>query len=321
MRKQNYEIFFLIIIILLFLGCERTVVETKVAEDGITIRSFSHTTSEVDQQFTIVSAYEGIEEYITQVRNDENSNLRAVFKETVIIPVWDACFRDGEYLELMMPYFNTVEGYDNLDHLEIQIGKMKSADLEEQIEEALLKSAQLLPGPDTTVCVLPRLSTVEFAGVNVGSGKITLLYDDRYISSNEELGGIVAHEYHHSVWTSRHYTGQPFYLLKYLIFEGRAEAFKHMLYPNAWLPSYSTNNEEEYWNKLNDFLTIDAYNPQFTNSVMFGGEGFPSYFGYALGFQIVQDFLENNPILTVEEWTALNPEELLERSGFEDRFD
>ncbi len=320
MKVKFYYLLFLMAVIFIIVGCEQKETSVIDSETEGGIRTFTYVTDEVSQQFTIVPAYGGFDEYIRKVREDQDANKRAVFNDTVIIPVWDACFRGGEYLELMMPYFNGVEGFENVDQLEKQIHKMKSANLEKYIEEALLKSAELLPGPDTTVCILPALSTVHASGINVGAGKITIFYDDRHTGSGAELGGLVAHEYHHSVWTDRHYEGQPFYLLNYLVFEGRAEAFKHMLYPNSWRPLYSSDDEENYWSQIQDSLSRDAYNPQFNQTVMFGGNGFPANFGYALGFEIVQDFLKNNPDVTVGEWTALSPEELFEKSRFVERF-
>ena len=53
----------------------------------------------------------------------------------------------------------------------------------------------------------------------------------------------------------------------------------------------------------------------FQMEVMFGSRNYPFSGGYTLGYDIVQMALEN-PTMSVENWTNLNSEKLLEMSGY-----
>ncbi|MCG1023231.1 DUF2268 domain-containing putative Zn-dependent protease [Sutcliffiella horikoshii] len=46
--------------------------------------------------------------------------------------------------------------------------------------------------------------------------------------------------------------------------------------------------------------------------------GIPKWSNYRIGYRIMGDFLENNPGVTLEEWTKMRAEEILELSGFEE---
>ena len=56
------------------------------------------------------------------------------------------------------------------------------------------------------------------------------------------------------------------------------------------------------------------------NRVLYGdNKEFPHWFGYTIGYKIVQEFLKNNTEMSIEEWTKLDSSELYKLSGYEKR--
>ncbi|MED4018749.1 DUF2268 domain-containing protein [Sutcliffiella cohnii] len=313
MKIVKYVMIFMFV--LLLSACEETV-DTEIKEEvEVSEGVFTVAHETFQQTFEIIPLYENFHEYIEK-SEIEDANLRFLYLETVFLPSWDKCFKDGEYLDLMNNYIQNPP--TNIHDTKRIVNEMMNTNLEEVVQAALKKSSEILPGPDTTVCILPYNQNAGGVALNVGAGKIVIFYNKQFYNTEDNLAGTVAHEYHHSVWTDEHYSGEPMTLLDYLIFEGRAESFKRILYPEASIFTVSPQQEEANWNKIE--RELDSTNYEYNQQVIFGGGGFPRLYGYAIGFNIMQDFLEKNPDATIEEWTALSPEEILEKSNYVDRF-
>lgn len=198
---------------------------------------------------------------------------------------------------------------------------MSKENLEKEVKSALEKSAKLLNGPDTNVCIFPSISHQDPAkAVNVGKGKIAVLYKEISFESKLDFASTIAHEYHHSVWTEKYYdpTKNETTLIDVILFEGKAEAFKKMVYPEAEVLKIEEGREEYYWEQLKD--SLNSTDPILINKVMIGGGGtYPFLYGYGLGCRILEKLLNNNE-MTVEEWTEMKPEDILKQSNFESNF-
>ena len=78
----------------------------------------------------------------------------------------------------------------------------------------------------------------------------------------------------------------------------------------------SPSREKELWEKIKP--NLDSTNQDYYQKVFFGDdEEFPHWTGYTIGYNIVQDFIKNNPKVSIEEWTNMDAKEVLERSGYE----
>lgn len=187
---------------------------------------------------------------------------------------------------------------------------MSKENLEKEVKSALEKSAKLLNGPDTNVCIFPSISHQDPAkAVNVGKGKIAVLYKEISFESKLDFASTIAHEYHHSVWTEKYYdpTKNETTLIDVIMFEGKAEVLK-----------IEEGREEYYWEQLKD--SLNSTDLILINKVMIGGGGtYPFLYGYGLGCRILEKLLNNNE-MTVEEWTEMKPEDILKQSNFESNF-
>jgi uncharacterized protein YjaZ len=282
------------------------------------------TAADQEQQFTVVSVYERMDMYVESARYDPEADLDDLFRKHVIDAYWKECAEGGEYTLLAEGAFeNPIVDLDGLDE---EIESLRNSRIEEIVVEALKQASALLDGPDTTVCIAaldPENSFVKeymngVTGRTLGSGKILIeanLQDDW----EDWVSYTIAHEYHHSVWTSRHHEkGERNDLLNYFVFEGRADSFAGLVSPEftaPWLNALSPEQETEQWRKVNSQLTITDYGMK--QRYMFGdGRSVPLWSGYTIGYHIVQSYLEWNPETTIDQWTGMDALEILEGSGY-----
>ncbi|MBG9566354.1 hypothetical protein ABE38_13225 [Brevibacillus agri] len=259
-----------------------------------------------------------MKEYISLARVRGIHNLKEIYYDNVLGPVWNDCFDKGEYIYLANEIRQNPP--QNLDRLEKTLNKLSKYAIYEAIRNGLIKSNQYLDGPNTNVCVLPTdLIGPSSPAVTIGSGKIIILYNEYLFKSDEQLSSTVAHEYHHSAWTSMYFKPNKVNtLLDRAIFEGKAMYFQRMLYPEMDnLPLYSNSAE----NIREIFLTnLGSTNPTIQDQVMFGYGDIPYLFGYSEGYKMISSYLKMNPNQSIKAWTSLTPDEIytsLKNSSFD----
>jgi uncharacterized protein YjaZ len=217
-----------------------------------------------------------------------------------------------------------------LNGLADEIMVLRQDSLNIALREGLRKAVDVLPGPDTTVCVLAADPAADYiktdlhgvSGITVGAGKIWLLINP----GNSGLQGdwqdrvryTIVHEYHHSSWTKRYYDkATPDDLLNYLVFEGRAESFAHIVYPDfdvPWGHALTNKQKAEVWLAMRPALTSTDFGTM--RAMMFGGPNIPHWAGYTIGFDIVESYRKRHPEVSVGSWTAMKPETILAGSDF-----
>ena len=154
-------------------------------------------------------------------------------------------------------------------------------------------------------------------GITHDDKHISITIDTNIISWKEILKYTVAHEYHHAYCINSYDEAYRWTLLDYIVFEGNADSFAHLIYPNiiaAWTTALSETEKSALWVKISPDL--QSKDDSLHNEVMFGGKTYPIWGGYTLGFNIVQSALKNNPNLTVKAWTNLTASEMLEMSDY-----
>ncbi|MDF2067614.1 DUF2268 domain-containing putative Zn-dependent protease [Bacillus sp. Cr_A10] len=189
--------------------------------------------------------------------------------------------------------------------------------LNKLIEESLNKSSDILPtDKKTTVCVFPKNERFPSDMMAAGSGKITVFFTnfDNYFKSG------ISHEYHHSVWTEKHYSEDYFMtVLDQLIMEGEAVMFETLVYPDINSTTYVLDEtyNKEYWSRIETYL--ESINS--TEFVIGGSSGLPDYHGYSEGYKMIRSYLKLHPNTTVEEWTSKSPKELFEEGNYMANYD
>jgi uncharacterized protein YjaZ len=261
-------------------------------------RVFTHN----EQEFRIIRAYEGQARYLKEAQSNPD-NLEGPWSEYVVDAYREDCIADSEYKKLAEESLS--EPIRNLARLSSGVETLRGSDVAGVIEGALKDSSRKLPGPDTTICIFisdDRRATMAYEeggaalGVTAGAGKI-LLFVSPEGDWREWTAYSIAHEYHHSVWTERHLAeAQPLELADYLIFEGRADSFAHLIYPDKtapWTQALTPPQEAEQWEVMQE--NLESTDRELWSHYAFGGSGSPRWTLYTIGFHIVQSYLDNPP--------------------------
>ncbi|WP_179088028.1 DUF2268 domain-containing putative Zn-dependent protease [Paenibacillus sp. FSL R7-0273] len=190
--------------------------------------------------------------------------------------------------------------------------------MNEIIQEALLKSSDILPGKEpVNVCVFPTVSN-KHPMITAGSGKIIVLYN--YYFTDDLLRAGIAHEYHHHYWAENHLTPDThFRILDNLIFEGKAVMFEKLIYPHIESTVIYPEYNKEYWFRTEPYLLGTDYDIQ--SKILYGnGDEYPYAYGYSEGYKMVRSYLDLHPQASPAEWTALSAEVIFEDGNYSDHY-
>ncbi|MGE0567030.1 MAG: DUF2268 domain-containing putative Zn-dependent protease [Bacteroidia bacterium] len=174
----------------------------------------------------------------------------------------------------------------------------------------------LVPSTSDIKDIINKMGGV--TGQTAGNKQILITIDFNVNSWNKVLEYVIAHEYNHAYWTNVNLTDTyKWTLLRYLVFEGKADSFAHLLYPNVkapWTSSLSDKEKADLWNKIKPDL--QSVNGPLLGEVMFGSKNYPIWGGYNLGYDIVQKAFKNHPDILKTNWTDLDADKLLELSNY-----
>ncbi len=261
-----------------------------------------------------------VEDYINKFE-DGAMNNEELLLETVFNPILQ------EYsVEFKGLLPKTIEDITELKK-ELSNLKKKRANIEKIIDDSLSKCNEVLPtSKDFSVYILledPKVFkkyNVPVRAVTPISGVMLLVLNPIAADFTTPLSHTVAHEYHHGSIDMKKFKKEN--LVTQLMSEGKAENFAHILFPNVKSKLASKLNErEEYtiWNEIKDSLLNEDEN--YISEILNGTkDGLPLLSGYRLSYKIVYEFLDKNPKVTVKEWTDMAAENILEKSGYLERW-
>ncbi|MBT2598622.1 MULTISPECIES: DUF2268 domain-containing putative Zn-dependent protease [Oceanobacillus] len=277
------------------------------------IDSIKETNPKTNQSFILINAFNLFELYLEKVIEEGYSDSRKkdIYKEVVINPIYEDCFNSVEFSTEFI--INNPPNESDEKILLNLVQQTNQDDIHDQITTSLNESSTILPtDKETTICIFPNVDPNMTTGYSQGSNKLTLLYDE---SRKDSIKNVIAHEYHHSVWTERYYDDQKeMTLLNNMVFEGKAVMFEKMLYPeNSDIPIYPNFNLS-MWEAIEDELFKTDEDRIF--QVMQGYQPFPASYGYSEGYKMVGSFLEKHPDLTPEEWLGIDAKEVFEEGEY-----
>ena len=323
LKIKKYLYSFLIIILQMFLlNCESA--DSNIQNKTITF-------SQANQQFSIVPFYLNMPTYVKKAK-ENRAQINRIYKTYVYDPIFDDFASKGEcsFLAKNIKYPIT-----DLDGLNTEITVLSNSGVERIVKEALLKVSKVLPGPNTTVylqvidpsykkIIPPNASKILDMGMRAdtyGTGRILISIDPTSKNWKNMLPRVVAHEYHHSVWVSRNFETIEFSLLDCLILEGRAESFADLLYPNIkapWPDLLDREKEHRVWQHMKQVL--HSTDEQLILKMFIGDKEIPFLSVYSMGYRIMQEFFKNNPEVSLMEWTDMEPNEILSKSKYAEKF-
>ena len=307
----------LFLILLMLTSCTRTETSEELSNKkeqntDYTEIMYKFEDPQTKQKFKIIQVSQLFDRYLEKVKRNPSKSTLELYKEEVIQPVYKDCFENGESLYMAEELLNSAP--DSLAELELINEELETRNLEmnELIQESLLKSAALLPSQkDTAVCVFPS-SRVNMPMLTVGAGKIIIPYTGYYKGDIIKVG--VAHEYHHSFWTEKYLSNYSGSVLDNLIFEGKAVMFEKTVYPNLESTPVDLAYDKELWSKIEPDLNKKDLNRAI--EILVGGKDLPRSYGYSEGYKIIKSYLDLNPDKTPEEWTGLRTQEIIEKGKY-----
>ena len=218
--------------------------------------------------------------------------------------------------------FETLEAEIKPDEkLNEEIEILKSLNFKEIVDSTFKSVIKELPGPDTKILFIPanpeykeifKSYGIGLIAITVGTGKIIVSINPTIDNWQQLLPYALAHEYHHSVWTSRNFETADFTPLEYIILEGRADSFAKELFPNTIHPILNTLSKEQenrIWNLIKPEMNIR--NSELNDKISYGTKEIPTGSVYAIGFSIIESFKKNNPHIDDKELIDMTPEQIL----------
>ena len=196
-------------------------------------------------EFRIIPAYAGQARYLDEVDPDPGAGAASIWRERVVVASREDCLA-GYYESSAKGRLS--EPIRDLVRLEDAVDDLRGSTASRIVDAALRKSARRLRPQHRGLCFvegekMAASAHEEAAGVSgftAGSGRILLLLNSEG-TRREWTPYITAHEYHHASRAHKrpeeHPEGEPVTdLADYLIFEGRADSFARLLYPDKVPP-------------------------------------------------------------------------------------
>lgn len=315
MKKRMFGFF---VFILIFSTCQNQ-------EGTCSFQSVNH--SYQNRNFSVVPAYLNMKLFTAEVEKHP-AQINRLYNRLIYQPIFRSFVAKGKYPEIMKTLALPII---NIAALQEEIALFEKSNLPAFVFEQLKTISDSLPGPDTNIILLAMNPDIKglmnqynlgylYVGVTAfatGIGNIIISIDPREENWQTILKHIIAHEYHHNVWSSRHFERKDFSVIEYLVFEGRADYFASRFFPEVnarWLRHQSPQKEKEVWYILKNNLQLRSFD---LDKIFYSDWKLPYGVAYATGFSIVSRFIKNNPQVNLLELTDLNPQEILDRSGYQ----
>jgi uncharacterized protein YjaZ len=155
------------------------------------------------------------------------------------------------------------------------------------------------------------------SGLTPGSKHILLFVDPSIPGWENQLEVSLAHEFNHAYWTKYNNDSYSYNLLEWMVCEGKAEAFSHIVYPkisSPWDSVIPAVQKRELWDTIK--LKLNSRDYELNANIMFGDNGYPRCCGYILGRNIVEAALKKSPNMEAKNWTNLSADYILKESGY-----
>lgn len=194
------------------------------------------------------------------------------------------------------------------------------------VQEQYSKLRKLWNGAKVSIFIFPveRRNPIimnELKGkMGIGFEEVIVLFLSKELS-RKEISALFTHEYHH-VCRLKYLKKslQEVSLLDSLLIEGMAEVAVEYYHGNKslapWVNMYSREEVLTYWKKIYSNLQIKGKEKH--DPVLFGDQhsGFPKWFGYWAGYQIVNSYIKNHQGVTMKQLLMKDSNEILNGSSF-----
>ncbi|MCU0645109.1 MAG: DUF2268 domain-containing protein, partial [bacterium] len=248
------------IFILIFVTCSNQ-------ESNVAFQSVHYSCQ--NRNFSVVPAYLNMKLFVEEAKKNP-AKINQLYEKIIYQSIFRSFVARGKYPEIMETLKPPIT---DIAALQEEIALLENSNLAPFIFEQLKIISDSLPGPDTNIILLAMNPATKalFQQYNVGHlyvgvmafatgiGNIIISIDPQQESWQAVLKHIIAHEYHHNVWSITHFERKDFSVIEYLVFEGRAEYFANHIFPDAilpWAKILSPQKEKEVWSILKNNLQL-----------------------------------------------------------------
>jgi uncharacterized protein YjaZ len=280
-------------------------------------------TSEVPKITFLTSYYEEFVNAAKHLDKRGKDSCRRKMWEYLFIRYFSKCENTQWFNENPSDTVRYSEELKDLSKMILLLKKNEDT-IKARIEKAFANCYKYLPYGGVSVFINPSMmdekTTIRMGGVTgfTPGSKLILLYIDPSIKNwEEQLEITLAHEFNHTYWIKYNNDLYQNTLLDFMVCEGKAEAFSHLVYPktiNSWDTSLTKVEKKKFWNEAKTKLETKDY--EFQQEFMFGGKEYPYCTGYILGRDIVEAYLKKNTNIEPKNWTNFSPEFILKESGY-----
>ena len=267
-----------------------------------------------EQEFKIYTYYDEFEGFLENAKKQPN-NMDKLYEEAIVKSVSS----DMGIPRLKHWMLTPPKDVDAMEELMEKLTEKKLL-ISELIIEALKESSDLLPAEDKFIYVLPSipqnksaLKSMNYVTGEALGNKMIILVDPSFLDKN--LKHTIAHEYHHLV-AMENEVGDT--LIEKVVLEGKADTFAKKMYPSIdvpWIQPLTGYYKEESWKIFNDKL--ESVNPEIWTEFLIGNrkKGILPWTNYRIGYQIMENFLIENPNVSIEEWTRMPAKDIYTKSN------
>lgn len=330
-RLINFAV--LLLFVIFISGCTDVKEENKKIEeekqelvnDDNTPAENTYHFSYKGQEFKIIPFFNEVLEYTKAIRENPELDKKAIYTKHVLEPFIDkSSLKDITLGDPLSPSWEAEQLEKNTKELlenQEQINKW--------IEEALLKSADLLPGKDINVYIFP-VNPEEWHIINTGGGLSGVAYSENDFLlridpsvSEEMVKYAAAHEYHHTVNFLYDSIPIEYNILDLTMTEGKAEFFTTIVYPEIRVsPIWTEPLSNDAESKVLEELSVNGKSMDFNiyNNLIYGNsrKDIPRWSNYKIGYLITESYIENNPDSSILEWTKVGARGIIKGSYYSD---
>lgn len=294
----------------------------EIVDDNNTSMETTYHFSYKGQEFKIISFFDEVMEYATTISENPELDKKSIYTKYVLVPFKEqSSINDITLGDPLSPSWE-------IEQLEKKTNELleNQGQINKWIEEAILRSAELLPGEDINIYIFP-VNPEEWHLINTGGGLSGMTFSENDFLlmidpsvSEETVKYVVAHEYHHSV--NFLHDGIPIdsNILDLVVMEGKAESFASIVYPEAriiWKEDPLSNDEEA---KVLEELSVNGESMDYIiyEKLVFGNsrKHIPGFSNYKIGYLLTESYIKNNPDISILEWTKKDAKEIVAGSKY-----
>lgn len=229
-----------------------------------------------------------------------------------------AGFYNKKYLRdyLLTILFDNDDSVANLPRVKLNQNKVLTV-----IGDVLRKMESKLTSHQVKIYIFPSFSAFVREKMGGTSGRAPwvrtiLLFIDPTTNWKRSLEETVAHEYVHTLSLQEHKWST---LEDSIIFEGLAENFVQYLYKykrpiSPWSSSLSRKDAKKYFRKMKKKLHSKDFSVYM--GVFFGDKDYPLWTGYAVGYNLVKEYIEKHKNTSWLEFIKTKPSRIIKESPF-----